>query len=97
MKQLTVYCSRDLEKRVISAFDEVDLEGYVHLGGATGHKFLPGDQVPRTMTWEASVFVVPSAPEDRIARVVDSLKLYAGSCEIEPCIRIVTSDVEQAY
>jgi hypothetical protein len=96
MKQLTLYCSRDLEDRVISALDRADVHGFVRVAEATGNKFLPAGEVPRTMTWEASLIVVPVVPPEKVERIVRELKEYAGSCEIEPCLHVTVSSVDEA-
>ena len=97
MKQLTVYCSLDIENEVITILDRIGVDGFMRIGGGTGNKFLPRGQVPRTMTWEASVFVVPSAPDEAVSSVVRHLEEYAGKCDIEPCLRFVVTPVEDAY
>ncbi len=95
MRQMTVFCSRDLEPRVVSAFDRAGVEGYLRLSGATGQKFMPPGQVPRTMTWEALALVVPAANDGAVESVVAELRIYAGSCEIQPCLRIVVAPIDE--
>lgn len=95
MKQLAIYCSDDLRETVVRALDHALVDGFLLVPDCLGHYFArPGD-VPRTISWEASVILVPAADEDRIARVVDELRAHAGRCEIEPCLRIVVSPVER--
>jgi hypothetical protein len=95
VKQLTIYCSRDLEDRVVSALDVASVEGFLRLGSGSGHRFLARGEVPRSVTWEASVIVVPAVSEERVGWVVRELREYAGRCEIEPCLRVVVSPVDQ--
>lgn len=97
MKQLTIYCSRDLEDRVVNAFDHAHLEGFLRIGGASGSKFFDAGEVPRTMDWEATVFLVPGAQEAQVESVVGELGEYASKCETYPCLRIIVSPVEQIY
>lgn len=97
MRSLTVFCSRDLEDRVVSAFEHAGIEAFLRLGGATGHRFVPTDEMSRTMTWEAIMFVVPVASTERIDTAVDELEHYAGTCEIEPCLRVIVGTVDRAY
>jgi hypothetical protein len=96
MKQLTIFCSRDEETRVVAALDAAGVEGYLRVGSATGNKFLEAGRVPRTMSWEAAMFVVPALPEERARAVVQTLGDYARDCEIEPCLRMVLSPVDEA-
>jgi hypothetical protein len=95
MKQLSIYCSRDLEDRVIAALDRVGVEGFMRVGGATGNKFKPPAELPRAMTWEAILFLVPAAPDNKIEQVIGELERYAGACEVRPCLKIVVSTVEK--
>ena len=95
MKQLAVFCSRDLEDRVVAALDHAGVEGFLRLGGGTGAKFKSGGELPRTMTWEATLFLVPAVAEDRLQLVIAELERYAGSCEVKPCLRIIVSAVEK--
>lgn len=95
MKHLTIYCSRDLEHRVVAALDSAGVEGFLRVGEATGNKFQPPSLLPRTMTWEAALFMVPAAPEQKVGEIIAELERYAGACEVRPCLRIVVSAVEQ--
>ena len=96
MKQLTLYCSRDLEDRVVTALDRAGVHGFVHVAEATGNKFLPAGEVPRTMTWEASLIVVPAVPPEKVEPIVKELREYAGSCEIDPCLHVTVSPLDEA-
>lgn len=95
MKQLTIFCSRDLENRVIAVLDRAGIDGFFRAGAATGNKFVPGGQVPRTESWEAAMFVVPAVEGEKIDSILGALAEYARSCEIEPCLRVVVSAVER--
>ena len=95
MKQLNIFCSRDEESRVISALDHAGIETFLRVGDATGNKFLGPGQVPRAMTWEAIMIIVPGAPPDQVKSVVEELGAYTRSCEFEPCLRMTTSPVDE--
>ena len=97
MKQLTVFCNRDEEERVVKALDRAGIPRYLRVGDATGHQFLDPGQIPRDMTWEATMLVVPAVSEERMRSAVEELRAYAGKCEIEPCLRIVVSPVDEVY
>ncbi len=97
MKQLTIYCSRDLENRVVNALDHAALEGFLRIGGASGSKFCDPGEVPRTMDWEATVFLVPGTEDTKVQAVVNELAEYASSCDTSPCLRIAVTPVEQIY
>lgn len=97
MKQLTVYCSVDIEDAVITIFDRIGIDGFMRIGNATGNRFLPPGQVPRTMTWEGSVLIVPAAADELVNDAVKRLEEYAGKCDIEPCLRYVVTPIEEAY
>ncbi len=97
MTQVTIYCSRDLEGRVVHALDHADVDTYLQLGGATAHRFVDKGQVPRTIGWEASVFHVPGLDEERTRRLVEQIEEYAGDCEVAPCLRIVVAPVLEVH
>jgi len=97
VKQLTIYCSRDLENHVVNALDHARLEGFLRIGGASGSKFCDPGDVPRTMDWEATIFLVPCAQETQVQNVVAELAEYAKSCDTYPCLRIVVTAVEQVH
>ncbi len=97
MKQLTIYCSRDLEDRVVNALDHAHMEGFLRIGGASGSKFCDPGEVPRTMDWEATMFLVPGADEAQIQAVVNELAEYTESCDTYPCLRIAVAPVEQVH
>jgi hypothetical protein len=97
MRQVTVYVSHDLEARVVHAFDHAGIDGYLRVAGATGARFASAGQLPRTVTWKASLFLVPAADEVQVRRVVEELREFAGTCEVEPCLRIVVADVVEVH
>jgi len=97
MKQLSVFVSRDLEERVVHAFDHAGVDAYLRVGDATGVRFSEPGQLPRTMTWDAALYVVPAVGDAPVRAIVDELREYVGSCEIEPCLRIVVSAVEEVH
>lgn len=97
MKQLTVYCSRDLEPQVVSTLDDAGLHGYLRVAGATGNRFLPKGQMPRAVTWEAVMIVVPGADDALIDGVREKLQGIAAACEVEPCIRLLVNASVETY
>jgi len=97
MKQLTVFCSRDLEERVVSILDRSGLDGYLRLDDVTGNRFLPKDQVPRSLTWEVVMIIVPGAEPALIDAVRRELQGIAEDCEIEPCIRLLVNTSCEVY
>ena len=97
MKQLTIFCSRDLEAQVVRVLDEADLHGYLRVGDATGNRFLPKDQVPRAVTWEAVMLVVPGADDAVIDGIRDRLQAVAAECEVEACIKLMVNTACEVY
>lgn len=97
MKQLTIYASPDLESRIVSAIQDADVVGFLRLADASGNAFTPEADLPRTMTWDAVVFVVPGAEDERVRGIVDSLRAYSSACDTQPCLRIVVSPVDEVY
>lgn len=97
MKQLTIFCSLDLEERVVGALDRAGAEGFFRIGGSTGAKFLRKGELPRTESFDAAAFLVPAIDEDSADTVVTELENYANACEYQPCLRIVLSAIEKAW
>jgi hypothetical protein len=95
MKQLSIYCSHDLEDQVVEALDRGGVDGFLRVAHATGNKFKPGDELPRVMTWDAALYLVPTVQPDRAEMIVSELQQFAGACEENPCLRIVVSTVER--
>ena len=93
MKQLTVFCTPDLEDRVVSALDHAGVEGFLRLPGGSAHLFAEPGQVPRTMAWEAVLLMVPAAPEERLLRAIDELDAYNRECETGVCLRCTMTEV----
>ena len=95
MKQLTIFCSQDLDDRVVAALDAADVGSFLHVGDATGRQFAERGALPRTISWEASMFVVPALEESKISLVTRDLSAHAGRCDVEPCLRMVVGSVER--
>lgn len=95
MKQLVIYCSDDLEHRVVSAIDRNGAEGYLRVPNAVGHKFLERERLPRSVSFDAVMIVVPGASEACVAGILEDLQDVANRCEIRPCLRASVLDVER--
>lgn len=95
MKQLTIFCSADLDDRVVTTLDRSGIDGFLCVDHASGSKFNAPGRVPRTMSWDARLFIVPGAEDAQVAQVVDELEGYANACDIQPCLRIVVSTVDR--
>ena len=50
----------------------------------------------RTPEWRAEM-IIASAPSDVTRKVVDELKGYADKCDVEPCLRILVSSLDEVY
>jgi len=94
MKQLTVFVNRDLEPQVLAAFDHAGIEGFLRLGEASGNRFLAAGEVPRTIAWEAIMFVVPAVEEGKADRIAAELADAAADCGAGPCLRVVAVPAE---
>lgn len=90
MTQVTIFSSVDLEPSVLAALDQAGVVGFLRLGGGTGNRFLPGGAVPRTMAWDAVVFIVPGADDSQLETISTELAEVASGCESEPCLHMVT-------
>jgi len=94
MKQLAIFVNRDLEARVLAALDHVRVDAFLRVAEATGNRFLDEGEVPRTVAWEAVMFVVPAIDESRAERVAAELAGVAAECDAGPCLRVVALPVE---
>lgn len=97
MKQITIYCSTDLEERITAALDQAGVEGFVRLDGASGNRFRPLGETPRTLTFETMVFLAPGVEDWQVRSITSELARYGDDCEIRPCLRVVVSAVEEVY
>jgi hypothetical protein len=95
VKQLTIFCSADLEHRVLTALERAGVSAFLRLDRVSGCRFNDPGRVPRTISWEALAFLVPGAEDDRVDAVVEELEVYAGACDIQPCLRLAVSPVER--
>ena len=96
MKQLTIFCSSDLAGTVQGALVRAGVEGFLHVPGGVGVKPGAAAEHGRYPRWEAGMFVA-AVSDEAVANVVDSLRSFAGSCEVAPCLRILVSSLEAVY
>jgi hypothetical protein len=96
MKQLTIYCSMELNNKVNQVLHKYEVEGFIHMPGIYGNKLKQKGSYEKDLTWEASAFVV--FPEDqKVRHIIQDLQDFADKCEIKPCLRMVVVPVEQMY
>lgn len=96
MKQLTILCSADLASTVQDALVQAGVEGFLHVPDAVGVKPGAAAEHGRWPRYQAAMFICPVS-EETAGRVVSSLEGYAGRCEVEPCLRILLSDLEAVH
>ena len=96
MKQITIFLSADLEEQMITALESAGAEGFFRLEGGLGNRFLEPGAVPRLVSWEAVVIIVPEASEEVAESLVEAARKFKGSCEVEPCLRLTVSPVERS-
>ena len=96
MKQLTIFCSSDLSDTVRDVLVHAGLTGFLKVPHAVGSK--PGAtwQHGRYPTWDAEMFVA-AAEAEAVEKAVAELKQHVGTCEVEPCLRIMVSALEAVY
>jgi hypothetical protein len=96
VKQLTILCSSDLSDTVRGTLVEAGAEGFLEIPNAVGNKPGAASEFGRYPRWEAEMFLAPVTTEVA-ERVVKRLRDHAGTCEVEPCLRILVSPVEAVY
>jgi hypothetical protein len=96
VKQLTILCSSDLAGLVQDALIRAGAEGFLRVPGAVGVKPGAAAEHGRYPRFEAEMFVTP-VPDAAAADVVAALRSLAGRCEIEPCLRILVSNLEAVH
>ncbi|RMF74732.1 MAG: hypothetical protein D6738_05580 [Acidobacteria bacterium] len=92
---MKILCNSDLTDRVISALDHAGAHHFLRIPEAVGTMFEPEGVIPRTISWEATLFVVPGLTVEQIDRLVHELRDVVGECSAENCLRILVSRVER--
>ena len=92
---VTILCNGDLTDRVISALDHAGAHHFLRIPDAVGTMFEPEGVIPRTISWEATMFVVPGLQEDQIDGLVHELRDVVGECSAENCLRIMVNRVDR--
>jgi hypothetical protein len=94
MKQVTIYASRDLERTVVAAIRDCGAETYLTVEGATAHRFNVAHDLPQTMTWEASMFLVPGLTDGQASALSETLHRDCDVAGLRPCLRVTTAEVD---
>jgi hypothetical protein len=92
VKQLTILCSSDLSDTVRDALVEAGAEGFLQIPDAVGVKPGAAAEHGRYPRWQAEMFVAP-VDDVVVDRIVARLEAHAGTCEVEPCLRILVSNL----
>lgn len=96
MKQLTIYCSEELNDTVNKILHNYEIEGFIHMPGIFGEKFKPKDSFGKDLVWQACAFVVFPG-EDQIESILNELQEYANRCKDKPCLRMVVTPIDKLY
>jgi hypothetical protein len=97
MKMLTIYASSDLQNRIVTAIQEAGADTFLTLDGATAHRFNRSHDLPRTMTWEAVMFLVPGLSNEQANQLSEALGEECGDGDRRPCLRMTMSDVDASW
>jgi hypothetical protein len=93
---VTILCSSDLAERVRDALVTAGTEGFLQIPDAVGVKPGAAAEHGRYPQWQSELFLAPV--DDGVARrIVEMLQEYAGQCEVEPCLRILVSTLDEVY
>jgi hypothetical protein len=96
MKQLTIYCSSELNETVNRVLHHYELEGFIHMPEIYGNKPRPKGSYEQDLAWQANAFVI--FPNDEQLRGITSeLIEFANQCRVKPCLRMVVTPIEQLY
>ena len=96
MKQLTILCGSDLAGAVQDVLIRAGAEGFLRVPGAVGVRPGAAAEHGRYPRFEAEMFVTP-VTEQVAADAVAALRSLAGRCEVEPCLRILVSNLEAVH
>lgn len=96
MKQLTIYCSTELNESVVQIFRDHEIENYVHVPELYGNALKKRGSYERDQVWKANSFVL-FLEESVVDKIISDLKGYIDKCEIQPCLRLVVTPIEQIY
>ena len=94
MKQVTILCSEEIRAEVIRALHQSGVDAYAEVGGVTGRR--PKDPRfidSRDLAWPAAMFVL-ATDDQRATRLVEALRAFAGSCSVQPCLRVLVTATE---
>ena len=93
IKQLMIFCSSDIANVVSKELSASGIQGYMRLAGH-GTNVEKKTAFSHDLTWPADVFIIP-ADETKIRRIMSGLKAYAGKCDMEPCLKMILSSVDE--
>ena len=94
MKQLTIFCSEELENRVSEVLHKFEIESFIHMPGIFGTRLKPKGSYEKDQTWQATAFVIHTI-ESKIDKIIQELQKFTSQCEIQPCLRLVVTKVEK--
>ncbi|HOO56650.1 MAG TPA: hypothetical protein PLN69_07490 [bacterium] len=95
VKMLMIICSSEISDKVTRVLSKSDIEGYARFEG-TGTNIEEKSAYSRDVTWPGCTFIIP-AEESQLRPIIHELKGYAGKCEIEPCLKLILSPVDEFY
>jgi hypothetical protein len=95
MKQLTIICSSEIAKSVERTLSASGVRGFFHMQGTGTHVEKKGPY-SHDLTWPADTFIVP-AEEDKVKTIITKLYSFVGKCDIEPCLRMIVTPIEEFY
>jgi hypothetical protein len=94
MKQLTIFVNADLEPQVVAALDHAEVDAFLRIGEASGNRFLAQGEVPRTVAWEAVMFLVPALEDEKVHAVAGELDAVSENCGAGLCLKVVATPAE---
>ncbi len=94
MKQLTIYCSEELNDSVSQILHHYEIEGFIHMPGIYGNKLKPRGSFEKDLAWQACAFIV-FPEDDQLQSLMAELQQFAQKCGESPCLRMVVVAPEQ--
>ena len=95
IKQLTIICNTEISGMVRKTLSRSGIQGFAHMQGAGTHVEKKSAWA-NDLTWPADLFIIP-AEEELLRGIIKRLKDYSGKCEIQPCLKLILSSVEEFH
>ncbi len=94
MKQITIYCGEELNEPVTQILHKHEVDSFVHMPELYGTTLKEHGSFQKDLAWQACAYIL-FIENGKVTNLMADLRELTDHCEVQPCLRVTATPIEQ--